>query len=207
MSSMIRINDIELCFWDPTRDKPPDMARGVLYILRRDLVHLYGTEAEIPSAHHRSPMLATIGILTGLELMSKLATNDLSGDRSVFKKFLTDPRYGGLKEDEAEALYKLRCAQVHAYCLIDVDEKRKVTFQFVLLDTLSAADPLLQEQNPQKIEEVTVRTFKVNYWGLKRFFLTCVGNFETAVRNPDSTLINNFMNAMKSIGKVAVTAE
>lgn len=129
---MIFTGEIELCFWDPKRDLPPGKDRGVLYLLRRDLTELYGREDDAPSQTHKAPMLASIGMMTGLDLMSKLATNDLSGGRNIFKRFVEN--YGRLSPADAEVIYKLRCAQTHAYCLIDLDEKAKTEYCFVLID-------------------------------------------------------------------------
>lgn len=198
---MIIINDIELCFWKPERELPPGGVRGVLYLLRRDLLNQYGAESEIPSPTNHSPMLATIGMMTGLEHMAKLATNDFRGSRSVLKNFLGD--FGGLGEEDREALYRLRCAQVHAYCLVDFDEK--AIFRFELDDNAPKGSPLLSLGDGQK--DPAGRTAKnvwVNYWELKRFFLSSLANFERAVRYPQGALINNFMNAMAVIGKIQI---
>lgn len=200
---MITINDIELCFWKPNQDLPPGTARGILYVLRRDLVNLYGPERDAPSSHHLSPMLATIGMMTGIDLMSKLSTNS-QGDRDTFKTFVRT--YGEcVNDDHAEAIYKLRCAQVHAYCLIDVDMKRKITYQFTLSDTASASEPAFLDMGSQRKDGMTTRTFQVNYWSLKAFFLKCVNTFEAAVRSGNQPLLTNFMEAMRAVGKIAVT--
>lgn len=198
---MIITNEIEYCFWDPKRGLPPGKERGVLYLLRRDLAELYGDEADIPSSTHKSPMLASIGMMTGLDLMSKLATNELNGGRAGFKSFLEC--YGAMSSQDAEAFYKLRCAQTHAYCLIDIDEKRNREDWFALIDD-RPNDPLIKKVSTKESDGYRIDTYHVNYWELKRFFLLCVSNFEKAVREGTNPLLTQFMLAMARIGKLEV---
>lgn len=203
---MIFTGEIELCFWDPKRDLPPGKDRGVLYLLRRDLTELYGREDDAPSQTHKAPMLASIGMMTGLDLMSKLATNDLSGGRNIFKRFVEN--YGRLSPADAEVIYKLRCAQTHAYCLIDLDEKAKTEYCFVLIDD-HPEHPLIRQLPAQVRDGYRRETYQINYWELKRFFLKCVGSFEGALRNPAAQsrdpLLTCFMLAMARVGKIEIS--
>ena len=203
---MIMTGEIELCFWNPKQGLPPGKERGVLYLLRRDLTELYGDEDRIPSQTHKAPMLASIGMMTGLDLMSKLATNELSGKRTIFKRFVET--YGGLSPADAEAIYKLRCAQTHAYCLIDLDEKANAEHCFVLIDD-HPEHPLIQQLPTQERAGYRRETYQINYWELKRFFLKCVGSFESALRNPAAQPMNPFLTcfmlAMARIGKIEVS--
>lgn len=199
---MIFTDEIELCFWDPKRGLPPGKERGVLYLLRRDLTELYGDEAEIPSATHKSPMLASIGMMTGLDLMSKLVTNELNGGRAGFKSFLE--RYGPMPSQDAEAFYKLRCAQTHAYCLIDIDEKRNREDWFTLIDD-RPNEPLIKKVSSKERDGYRIDIYHVNYWELKRFFLGCVANFEKSMREATNPLLTQFMLAMARIGKLEVS--
>lgn len=199
---MIHTSEIELCFWDPTRGLPPGKERGVLYLLRRDLTELYGDAAQIPSQTHKSPMLASIGMMTGLDLMSKLATNELNEGRAGFKRFLE--HYGKLSSQDAETFYKLRCAQTHAYCLIDIDEKRNYEAWFTLIDDRPDS-PLIEKVSTRERDGYRIDTYHVNYWELKRFFLLCVSNFEKAIREGTNPLLTYFMLAMARIGKLEVS--
>lgn len=203
---MILTGDIEFCFWDPARELPPGKERGVLYLLRRDLAELYGAEAIIPSPNHKAPMLASIGIMTGLDLMSKLATNELSGGRAGFKNFVET--YGGLSSADAETIYRLRCAQTHAYCLIDFDERANTEYCFKL-DDGHPDEPMIHADPVREAHGYRQETFQINFWALKRFFLACAQKFEGAVRNPDQSqtgpLLTQFMLAMARVGKVEVS--
>jgi len=203
---MIITGDIEFCFWNPARELPPGKERGVLYLLRRDLTELYGAENEIPSPNHKAPMLATIGIMTGLDLMSKLATNELSAGRAGFKKFVET--YGGLSSSDAETIYRLRCAQTHAYCLIDIDERTNTAYCFMLVDD-KPDKALIYAHSVREAHGNREETFRINFWALKKFFLACVAKFESAVRNPNQShtdpLLTHFMLAMARVGKVEVS--
>jgi hypothetical protein len=202
---MIFKSEIDLCFWNPAREKPPGKERGVLYLLRRDLTELYGAEEEIPSATLRAPMLACIGIMTGLDLMSKLATNELSKGRVGFKRFVKT--YGGLPPMDAEVVYRLRCAQTHAYCLIDIDERANTEYCFVL-DPDHPDESMIQAQPSKEADGCRQETFRINFWELKRFFCACVGRFERAIRDPGESStgprLTSFMLAMARFGKVEV---
>lgn len=195
---MIFSSAIDNCFRPPRSQRPPGPARPVLYVLRRDLEKLYGSEKRRYIKNHKAPMLAVLGMMAGMDLMAKLhfgKTSNLGGKK--FKQFLQN--YGKLSKGQAKALYQYRCALAHNYGLFSIDRKGK-QYKFSLDDSQS---------NRKLIQKIGNNQYHINFWQMKKFFLYCIGELESRLRNPNypnhNTLLNHFTNVMKEIGYVKVT--
>ncbi|MFB0561317.1 MAG: hypothetical protein ACETWM_08920 [Candidatus Lokiarchaeia archaeon] len=195
---MIFSSAIDNCFRAPRSQGPPGPARPVLYVLRRDLEQLYGSEKRAHIKNYKAPMLAILGMMAGIDLMAKLhfgKTSNLGGEK--FKEFLQN--YGKLSKDEAEALYRYRCALAHNYGLFSIDKKGK-QYKFSLNDSPS---------NRKLIRKIRNNRYHINFWQMKKFFLYCIGELESRLRDPNypnhNTLLNNFMSVVKEIGYLKVT--
>jgi hypothetical protein len=136
----------------------------VLYHLRVDLEKLYGAEDRFdldPSSH---AILATMGLLSGLDYLAQAYRGRPStGDR--FVQLLTD--LAATDMDSAEALYQLRCGLVHSVSLSAVSKRKYrggVTYSFTLTDNRHST---VVHKQYQRANEVG---YPVHFWELKRCF-------------------------------------
>ncbi len=195
---MIFVSDIDNCFRAPRSTFPPSSTRAVLYVLRRDLEKLYGSEKRRYIKAHKAPMLAVLGMMAGIDLLSKFYSGKESNTtRTDFKNFLKN--CGKLSEYESEALYQYRCALAHNYGLFTIN-KKGIPYGFSLDDNLS---------NKKLIKKVGKDYYHINFWQMKRFFLNCIAELESRLRNPGypnyADLLNKFKKVMTRIGYIKVT--
>jgi len=195
---MIFVSDMDNCFRAPRSTFPPSSTRAVLYVLRRDLEKLYGSEKCRYIKGYKAPMLAVLGMMAGIDLLSKFYSGKgLNTTATDFKNFLED--CGKLSEHESEALYQYRCALAHSYGLFTIS-KKGIPYKFSLDDNLS---------NKKLIKKVGKDYYRINFWQMKKFFLYCIGELESCLRNPNypnhNALLNHFVNVMKEIGYIKVT--
>lgn len=196
---MLISSEIDNCFRSPRAPLPSSRFHTVLYFLRCDLENLYGSEKRRYIKNYKSPMLAVLGMMSGIDLLTKLYSGKAYTTSDDFKNFVK--KYGNLKKDEAETIYHLRCALAHNYGLVSTKPKKDGKFQY----TFSIDD---LPNNEKLIEQINENTYKISLWQLKRLFLNCIKEFESSLRNhnhPDfSKLLNNFMNVMKEIGHIEI---
>jgi len=199
---MIISSPIDNCFRPPDAGIPNDSVRTVLYLLRRDLVDLYGSESTSPSPNHKAPMLAVLGMMAGLDLMTKLVTGKLHSSGKDFVSFVHS--FGSLSLPKAQVLYQYRCALAHSYGLYSKEQfkkkgNRSKIFKFGLDDSVSKSRLMIKTGRNR---------YQMNFWEMKRFFLKCITSLEITLRagqHPHySQLLNNFMRIMEKIGSVSI---
>ncbi|MDO8804935.1 MAG: hypothetical protein Q7R35_10915 [Elusimicrobiota bacterium] len=163
------MNSSEKFFLDPcpVSELPQELRisgeRPVLYLLRRDLEHLYLKESKFgpdEEDQHKAPYLAAMGILTGFDLMAKFY-NNAGESGEIFKRFIVE--VCGLPIEEAGFVWKFRNALHHSYSL-DLRLSENVVFT--------------TEVNGNSWHTVNNAVHYVNLWGLKRFFITEINRFK-----------------------------
>jgi hypothetical protein len=195
-------SDIDDCFLAPTSNiEHLGTVRPVLFLLRRDLVKLYGSEKRKQIRKHKAPMLAVLGMMAGIDLITKFSVGQLEATRTQFKKFLID--YGKIDIQNAEAFYQFRCALAHSYGLLSFEKNKKgkikTIYRFVLCDN---------PNNERLIEAVAPNYYMISFWQMKKFFLSCINEMKNRLDNPNypnrAELINNIENVTTDIGYVGV---
>ena len=138
---MIIVSAIDNFFKKP-HEKPSPEGDGILYHLRRDLEILYGDESNNngdPSTH---TMLAMIGMLAGIDYLSKTYSAAVPSRKRLVESV---EELCTMSNDDAEALYQLRCALVHSVGLSTVSDcsyKKGTRFNFEITDNKPA--PLIE---------------------------------------------------------------
>ncbi len=122
-------------------------------------------------------MLAMIGMLAGIDYLSKV----YSSAGSSRKRFVeTVENLCNMSNDNSEVIYQFRCALVHSVGLSTVSDsyKKGTKFDFEVTDDKSA--PLIQKLADASNEV----TYRINYWELKKAFLTVINEIENIARAP-----------------------
>ena len=163
--------------------------------LRRDLEALYGPEAEL-SKVVKTPILTSLGIMMGMELLSKMWSGDHMASIKQIGAFLQE--VSNLDEKVAAALVQFRCALAHGYRLGTKRHKDGKEFSFAVSD---AAD------QPQLIYERD-NTHFVNVLRLRDLFLDTIKAYRTLVESDsDSDLQQKFVVCLANLGEVAIREE
>ncbi len=102
--------------------------RSNLYILRRNLIELYGPENDDYSKI-KAPLLTATGILNGLEVLSKIYKTNNNEKKIQFLDFINKDI-----EDTAQILSNLRHGLVHKQSLINIDSSGTKYF-FTITET------------------------------------------------------------------------
>lgn len=191
---MIITGSIESFFKNPSMDPSPE-GDGILFHLRRDLERLYGPEQEYsiePSPH---AMLAMMGILAGMDYLSKVYSTD---QRSRLRFVETVKDLCNITKDDSEAVYQLRCALVHSVSLSTISDcsyRRGVRFNFNITDDDSF--PVIE-----KVSDVGREvTYRISFWKLKKAFLKVISELERIVSDvghPQSGHVVNMIGQMHS---------
>lgn len=159
---MITTGPIESFFKPPT-ERPSDQGDGLLFHLRRDLERLYGKEDEFTRGASAHAMLAMMGILAGIDYLSKIYSSKTGSRR--FVETIKD--LGNLNVADCEAIYQLRCALMHSVSLSTVsncDYRKGTRFKFEITD--QTGTPLIGRLSDSRDEVV----YRINFWKLKRCF-------------------------------------
>lgn len=165
--------EIARIFLDPNIT-PHDNRRPLLYLLRRDLQNQYGKEND-PPGRLISPLLTCLGIMVGIELLTKYWSGNHEAGNSDVEKFLQD--VGGLSENSAIALTQLRHAIAHGYKLQTIRKKDNQKYSFALSDDINATDCIVDQGN---------FSYLINIWKLKELFLKTINNLKTILEaSPD----------------------
>ena len=159
---MITTGPVE-AFFKPPAGQPSDDGDCLLFHLRRDLESLYGRESDKSQVSPSHALLATMGIMNGIDYLSKVYSIETKPHNRFVK---TIQELLALEDDVSEALYQLRCALVHEIGLSAVSNSyRKGTkFTFELTDV--AGQPLIL-----KISDLTNEvSYVIGFWELKQCF-------------------------------------
>ena len=170
------------------KDDPSSEGDGILYHLRRDLVKLYGPETEFSSNSSLHAMLAMMGILAGIDYLSKAFSSLKNGSRSKFVEMVKD--LCNISSDDAEAFYQLRCALVHSVALSTTSSsyRKGVQFNFEVIDDESLT---LIEKVSDFGSEVT---YRVCFMQMKNAFIKIVLELEKIARYVDHSKNSQVIN-------------
>lgn len=188
---MITTGPVEAFFKSPTEASSAD-GDCVLYHLRADLESLYGKEAASSPVSPSHVLLATTGILNGIDYISQ-AYSRKKAQHERFTETLHDLL--GMPSDDAEALYQLRCALVHQVGLSVMSQsyKKGTRFIFELSDELGS--PMIRQVSTSQGEA----SYAVGFWKLKGAFVTVVNALRHICENPDHEKNPHVIN---SVGKM-----
>ena len=171
--------------------------RPVLHLLRRDLQHLYLQEDVLQpndQNEHKAPYLATMGILTGIDLMAKFYCGQGRKKASgrIFKKFLID--IGELSSSEADFAWKFRNALHHSYSL-HISERLlgKIIF------TTAISGHASWHTSDGQIDYI-------NFWNLKALFLKLIVKYHERLRT-SITLKHKFADEYEQAGRIFVQGQ
>lgn len=158
--------------------------RPVLHLLRRDLEHLYKEEHELYDAElarHKAPFLATIGILSALDLMAKFygyaprpharTVRRRSINGLQFRTFLT--HIGGLSRRDATLMWNLRNSLIHSYTLRLAKPHSRAGVS--ITTGPDHASWYVRQRAGRR------PCFIVNMWGLKKLLLATVAGYQSAL--------------------------
>lgn len=166
--------------------------RPTLYLLRRDLENLYLRENEVNAGElrkHRAPYLASIGILTGVDLMSKFYSNSVNQNQKWFIEFLVV--IGEMPASDAEFLWEFRNALHHSYSLA-LKSSKNIVFT--------------TEINSLPWHTIKLGNHIVNLWGLKRVFLNLAEKYRAKLAD-DAGLRERFCRWYDKAGAIFVIGE
>jgi hypothetical protein len=171
---MIFSGPIEAFFKAPI-EPPCQKGDCLLYYLRSDLESLYGSGATSSSVSPSHALLATLGILNGIDYLSQVYSTQTK-QRGRFVETLKDLL--NLSPDDSEALYQLRCAVVHQIGPPVVSEsyRRGTRFTFELTD--APGQPVIRKQSDSGTEV----SYSVGFWALKASFVAIVGELHRICR-------------------------
>lgn len=180
---MIASGPLESLFKLPQHPPSPD-GDCVLYHLRLGLEKLYGPEDTQGSIDPNHVLLATIGMLAGLDLLAQAYSGrPASGDK--FVRLLND--LGSLDSDSAEAVYQLRCGLIHSLS-ISAESKRAragVIYSFTLTHKLNSSFVQKQHDTGNELQ------YEVNIWRLKKCFTTVIKKLKSICESGRNSLVLN----------------
>lgn len=191
---MIITGPIESFFKNP-KSKPSSKGEGILFHLRRDLEKLYGAESEYNSDPSPHAMLAMMGMLAGIDYLSKVYSS-CQGSRKKFVE--TVKELCNMSNDDSEAVYQFRCALVHSVGLSTVSNcgyRKGTRFYFKVTDGKSV--PLIQKLADDGREV----TYRISFWELKKSFLKVIDGLENIViqaGHPRNRHVVNMIGQMHS---------
>ena len=170
---MISTGPIENFFKDPWLEPSPE-GDGILFHLRRDLIHFYGAESESNASAHT--ILAVIGILAGLDYLSQVYSKH-QRPKDSRNRFVESIRElcNVVSKDDAESLYQLRCALVHSVALSTVSTCRYRKGNRFIFDISDAESiPLIE-----KISDVGIEVhYVMSFHQLKKAFLGAINRLK-----------------------------
>jgi hypothetical protein len=175
---------------DPN-EKQADDRRPILYLLRRDLQNQYGKEKETP-AQVLSPFLTGLGIMVGIEVLTKLWSGNHHAGTSEIEEFLEN--ICSLPDEKAIALAQFRHALAHGYRLETMRHKDKKIYEFVVSDIAGESEC---------ISDLGDFKFRINIWRLKDLFLEAIKEYHRVLQI-SSALQSKFMVAKANIGEVEI---
>ena len=187
---MITTGPVEVFFKEPSKPESND-GECLLFHLRRDLEVLYGIEGQAVAISQSHVILATMGVLAGIDYLSQVYSPESSGR----KRFVESVKDIIVKNtDHAESLYQLRCALIHQIGLsITSDSYRKdVKFSFELTDISS--EPLIVKLSDSGTEV----TYRIGFWELKAAFRRIIDHLLAICRSNNHP---RFAHVLNEIGQ------
>jgi len=182
--------EIERMLLNPNETQADD-SHPILYLLRRDLQNQYGKETDVPS-QVLSPFLTGLGIMVGIELLTKLWSGDHNAGTEKIEDFLKS--VCSLPDEKAIALEQFRHALAHDYRLETIRRKDKQVYTFVVSDVASESEC---------ITELGDLKFGINIWRLKDLFLAAIKEYHRLL-HISSDLQSKFMVARADMGEVEI---
>jgi hypothetical protein len=182
--------EIDRMFLDPNEPQADD-SRPILYLLRCDLQNQYGKETETP-ALVLSPLLTGLGIMVGIEVLTKLWSGDHNAGTGEIEEFLKS--VCSLPGEMATALAQFRHALAHGYRLETIRRKDKQVYIFVVSDVATECEC---------ITELGDFKFRISIWRLKDLFLMAITECHRLL-HASSEQQSKFMVAKANIGEVEI---
>ncbi len=184
-------DEIARVFTAPS-DRCYDNQMSLLYLLRRDLQNQYGQECGSP-VRVKSPLLTCLGIMVGLELLTKLWSGNHEAGSKLIQNFLS--KVSQLQGPKSVALVQFRHALAHGYRLGTKRKDDKKFYSFVV-DDMSNYHECISEIDSQK--------FLVNIWKLKELFLYSIKEYKRLLE-ADFDLQKKFMLCLANLGDIQIT--
>jgi hypothetical protein len=184
------MTDLKRTFRKPHRQR--SQVSSLLTLLRNDLQAFYGPEASVGGTV-AAPLLTSLGICTGLELLAKYWSGLYDIDQKVFIKFLTDVAM--LEQSQAEELMQFRNSLAHGYALGTRRRKDKQLFSFTI-DTRNT-------MATQVVVSSGANEYIVNIWSLKKFFLVTIGRCRKAIAS-DPCRLGDFQVCLRNLGEIGI---
>ncbi|MBW2740285.1 MAG: hypothetical protein JRE64_15890 [Deltaproteobacteria bacterium] len=167
---MIITSPIEAFFKNPNLEPLPE-GDCILFHLRRDLIRLYGAEGKANDDVSLHTMLAMMGILAGIDYLSKVYSRH-QGPKKSRKRFVeTIQELCSISNEDSEAVYQFRCALVHSVSLSTISSSYKSgeRFNFDVNDEIS-------QRLVEKLSDSAdvVHHYRISFWKLKEAFLEII---------------------------------
>ncbi len=175
---MIITSPIEAFFKNPNLEPLPE-GDCILFHLRRDLIRLYGAEGKANDDVSLHTMLAMMGILAGIDYLSKVYSRH-QGSRESRKRFVeTIQKLCSISNEDSETVYQFRCALVHSVSLSTISSsyRKGARFNFDVTDEISQG--LVEKLS----DSADVVHYRISFWKLKEAFLEIIVNLEKIARD------------------------
>ncbi len=183
--------DLRRTFRGPYRRRP--RTSSLLAWLRSDLQEFYGPET-IVCGPVAAPLLTALGICAGFELLAKYWSGRPDITTRLVKEFLTT--VAGLSPSDAEALMQFRNSLAHGYALGTRRREDTRLFSFAIDTHYTAAAPVVVSRGATE--------YTINFWSLKRFFLTTIRRCRTVIAG-DQSRLGSFQVCVRNLGEIGVT--
>ena len=170
-------------------DEPVDNGRSILYLLRRDLQDQYGKESD-PPGKIISPLLTTLGIMLGFELLTKYWSGHYKTKAKDIENFLKN--VAKLSAIQSVILTQLRHALAHGYCL-----------QTKGYDGNMYAFWLDDNKDGSKVIEKKDSKYIINIWELKKLFIKTIWKYQNFLAQ-SSDLEGKFMSTNANLGELKI---
>ena len=170
---MIITGPIEAFFKNPNLEPLPE-GDCILFHLCRDLIRLYGAEGKANDDVSLHTILAMMGILAGIDYLSKVYSRH-QGSRESKKRFVeTIQKLCSISNEDSETVYQFRCALVHSVSLSTISSsyRKGARFNFDVTDEISQG--LVEKLS----DSADVVHYRISFWKLKEAFLEIIVNLE-----------------------------
>jgi hypothetical protein len=189
---MITYGPIEIFFRPPT-EPPSNQGDGILFHLRYDLQKLYGKEDDFSGNASNHAMLAMMGMLAGIDYLSKVYSSKSGRGRFVE----TVKELCNINEDDSQAIFQLRCALMHSVSLSIISKSYRKNTKFNFEITNKAGTPLISKLSDSGSEVF----YRINFWELKRCFKKIIDellNICKGSKSPKNSFVVNKIGQMHS---------
>lgn len=180
--------------------------RSTLFLLRRDLQDLYLKERQAyPTSSRKIPsMLATSGILVGIDLMAKFHSPKAKNNSSRFLSFLRDVPH--VPDWQGQFLWDLRNALMHSYSF--TIERGPNVGKFIRF----SSGPSPSQEWVVKMNLKGRQGFDFFFWEFKDFFRATITTYQQRMRqfiasNPASQECVDFLVGYEEFGLLNARTE